>query len=337
MKIKTDLLKEILLKVKPGLASKGIVEQATHFIFTGEEVLTYNDRISISYPLKTDFGDCSVPAEVLYNIVKDLKGKETEIVLEKDQLLLKSGKTKVGINVSMDDSIMSLVDAMSLPDDDSWNPLTQEFIDGLKLCIFSASTDVSVQYLTCISVEGNRLVSGDELRISEFVMKNKLPDKFLIPAKAAIELVKFDIIEYGIKLPWIFFGTDDGILFSSKTVESDYPDVSEFFDVDGPSVVIPDGLNDSVRVVSPMSDGEFDVDKQVEISIEKGIVKCRSEGMSGWAEDAFDLGQDVSGIRFRVNPIFFLQVLDKETTMIHGTGRIVLSSGQFRHVVSLFD
>ena len=62
MKIEREELLKVLSAIRPGLAKKDIVEQATHFIFTGQEVLTYNDQICISYPFETDF-ECSVPAD----------------------------------------------------------------------------------------------------------------------------------------------------------------------------------------------------------------------------------------------------------------------------------
>ena len=46
MKINRSKLLDILQIIKPGLANKEIVEQSTHFIFSGENISTYNESSS---------------------------------------------------------------------------------------------------------------------------------------------------------------------------------------------------------------------------------------------------------------------------------------------------
>ena len=75
MKIKKLELINILQRVKPGLAKRDVIEQFTHFIFTGESVITYNDEICISHPLKTDFV-CSAKSEEFFKAI--LKRSEVD-------------------------------------------------------------------------------------------------------------------------------------------------------------------------------------------------------------------------------------------------------------------
>jgi len=335
MKIAPSEFKEILLKIKPGLASKGIVEQATHFVFTGDDVFTYNDQISISYPLETEF-KCSVPSTKLYDFVKDLKGKEVEVTLKEGQLLLTCGKTKAGINVSTDETIMELVDDMGFPKDTEWKSLDKEFLEGIKLCMFSASKDLSCPYMTCISVENNRLVSGDDIRISLFDLKHDISDTFLLPATAATELVKFDIVEYALMKSWVFFSTLDGIVFCSRIVVDEYPNVSEFFEMNNAvTMKLPSEFKDSINTVYPMADGDFDIDKQIEISVTKNTLKCRSDGASGWAETSIDIHDKVPDLTFKANPVFLSEVLEHNTTMTYEPGKLLILSGKLKHLMSL--
>jgi len=337
MKIKTDIFREILLKIKPALAVKGIVEQATHFVFSGDDIFTYNDKISISYPLETDF-KCSVPSEILYGIVKDLKGDSIELELVDMQLKLTCGRTKAGINISTDETLLGLIDDMGFPGDDDWKPIDKEFMQGINLCIFSASKDISCPYMTCISVEKDRLVSGDDVRISLYKLNKSISDNFLLPANAAVELIKLDIVEYALMESWVFFGTKDGIVFCSRTVPDEYPDVSEFFKMDdGPKIQLPSKFSDSIKTVSPMADGDFDIDKQVEISISDGVIKCRSDGSGGWAESDLETKEKVPDLAFSVNPIFMLDILDKGTTLTYEPGKILIESGRLNHLMSLYE
>ena len=45
----------ILKMIKPGIASKDLVESMTYFFLSGNEIVTYNDRISITHPFQTNF------------------------------------------------------------------------------------------------------------------------------------------------------------------------------------------------------------------------------------------------------------------------------------------
>jgi hypothetical protein len=334
MQIKTSELKDILRSIKPGLATKAIVEQATHFVFSGEDVFTYNDKISISFPLDTDF-ECSVPADLFYGIVMSLTAESTEMELKDNQLMLTCGTTKAGINISTDQTLLDLVKDIGFPDDEDWMPLEQEVIRGLSLCMFSASKDISHPYMTCVSVEGNRIVSGDDIRISLFSLKKGVDKGFLLPAKSAEELVKFDIIEYAVVDRWIFFGTNDGVIFCSRIVLDDYPDVTEFFEMEGKPVQIPGDLLKNIEVINPMVDGDFDIDKEIEIAILSNIMKCRTDGKGGWIESSRELEGDIPDLTFKVNPIFMAEILGKDATMIHDPGKLLIASGELLHLMSL--
>ena len=52
MKTNKTKLQTALEIVKPGLANKEIIEQSTSFAFLKGKVVTYNDEVSISHPLK---------------------------------------------------------------------------------------------------------------------------------------------------------------------------------------------------------------------------------------------------------------------------------------------
>ena len=66
MKINKVELQEALEKVKPGLASRELIEQSTSFAFMGDRVVTYNDEISISHPVKNLDVTGAVKAQTLY-------------------------------------------------------------------------------------------------------------------------------------------------------------------------------------------------------------------------------------------------------------------------------
>ena len=64
-----------LEKVKPGLASKDLIEQSTSFAFINGKVITYNDEISISHPVKDLKIEGAVQAESYINFYQKPRQK----------------------------------------------------------------------------------------------------------------------------------------------------------------------------------------------------------------------------------------------------------------------
>ena len=93
---KQDLL-TALETVKPGLASKEMIEQSTSFAFMNDRVVTYNDEISLSHPVKDLEIEGAIQAEQLYKLLNKLKKDEIEVEIKGNELLLKSGNTEAGL------------------------------------------------------------------------------------------------------------------------------------------------------------------------------------------------------------------------------------------------
>ena len=70
-----DLLKALEI-VKPGLASKEIIQQTTSFAFIEGRVVTFNDEISISHPVPDLDIQGAVQADELYKFLKKTKADE---------------------------------------------------------------------------------------------------------------------------------------------------------------------------------------------------------------------------------------------------------------------
>jgi len=47
MLIKTEDFKKILQTIKPAISKREVVEQSTHFIFTGTDATAYNDGFAL--------------------------------------------------------------------------------------------------------------------------------------------------------------------------------------------------------------------------------------------------------------------------------------------------
>ncbi len=340
MKISTEHLLTVLKIVKPGLAKREIIDKSTHFIFSGSDVLTYNDRICISYPLKTDF-ECSVPAAEFFKIVSNMEENEIDIVLKDDKLFLKGTKARSCYTTFSQENIAAikkLISALNLKSlKNKWKPLPKDFVDGLKLTMFSASQDLSFGALNNVSVQNNVLISSDNNRVSYYQMKSSTDKEFLIPLSSVVELVNFPVDRFVLSESWVYFSTSEGVVFASRVVNEKFPNVKSLLSSikEGEEFTFPDGAKKLVDDVSILAPGEYDLDRIITVKMARGKLVCKGEKATGWIEKEIAADYKGSPLQFFVNPIFLSQILSKSTSILLGQNRALFQSGKFRHLMSL--
>lgn len=335
MKINRQELINILNSIKPGLSKKAIVEQATHFIFTGHEIITYNDRICIIYPFTTDFS-CSVPAEEFYKILSNIHREEISIDYKEQKLYIKAKGINAGIVTDTGDSILKMVDILDLDYAIEFqNDIPEDFIHGMSMCMFSASKDMTIPVLSCLFVNGKNIASTDDYRISQYKMKSRIKGKFLIPATSVMELVKFDIVKYSILDSWVFFFTKENMCFCAKTIKGDFPDYEPFIkDFDEISIALPEDSKEMIEAACILSEGDTEQDKEIDIQIKDNIISIKGENKIGWVESQTSVKFD-NNAKFCINPFFLLKILNKTNIMHLADNKVMFKSVNFKHVIAL--
>lgn len=331
--VKRSELVGILASIKPALAKRDIIPQAQHFIFANDEVFAYNDELFISHPFQTGLS-CSVKADEFYKILSKMSVEKVDLEVKDGVLHIAAGKTKGKLAIEEDGQIYQLVEGLHL-DKLEWKKFGKDFLEGVELCMYSACTDASQGAITCVHVNGQDLFSTDDVRISWFQMESKM-DQFLLPARAAQQLVKFDVIEYAATDSWAHFQTKDGVIFSARQVLADFPAVSEFFDGEGNRVKLPEALAATVERVGVMADGDIDIDKKITLSFTTDKITCTgSKKGVGSLEEEVDTVYKKEPFEFSINPEFFSHILAKSTVMKLMEGKALFLSGNFKHLIAL--
>ena len=346
MKINREELLKVLQAVKPGIAKREIIQQATHAIFTGDAVATFNDQICIVYPLKTDL-HCSVQGEEFYKALESINEVEVEIIAEENQVKIISKKTKAGLStlVGEKEKVESLIEDLRerVNVKRFWRKLPKDFIQGVSLCTFTASRDMTAGVRCCVAIRNDKIFSTDNLRVSRYKMDASI-DNMLLPARDAAELIKYEVTRYGKTEGWIHFITNEGVMFNCKTMVGDYPfdSLNRFFREPTDEITLPKELQDAMKAAAVFAAGDVDVTKMVEIKIKGKTLKCRSEKERGWMEKEIDLKKSVGDeeIIFYVNPTFLAQILDRATSffLIQGEewpDKCVFFNDTFMHIIAL--
>ncbi len=331
MKINRIELIEILKKIRPGLSNKEITEQATHFIFNKESILTYNDQISISHPFKSDLS-CTVPAKEFYEILSKIEDDEIDFLVQEEKIQFKTKKVKLKLSVNIEINKSMLVEPGK-----EWKKLPKNFIDGISFCSFSAAKENTHPILTAVYIKGNDIISSDNFRISQFFLSEKISDILLFNASVIKELVKFPVIQYSVSESWIFFKTEENVVFACRKIEGTFPDVSSILEVKGEEIILPDETKNAVDISSVLAEGELDSDKRINVSIKDGKLICSGQREIG--EIDFTIKVDsLKGkeFNFGINPDFFKIILSKSNSVIINKTKLVFLSENFKHIISLF-
>jgi len=346
MKINRQELLNILNYCRPGLAVREIIEEAVRFIFTGKEVTTFNDKVCIIAPFETDFA-CSVHGEEFYKILSSIKEDEVDIEVVDNQMKINAKKTKAGLStiIGEKERVIGLIANLqtSTKKKGFWKKLPEDFIKGIYLCMFSASKDMTTGVRCCVAVKGDKIYSTDNLRISKYLLSSET-EEMLIPARDAAELVKYDVKKYGISNGWIHFITNEGVMFNCRTMVGDYPfgTISKFFREPENELIIPMEMKEVMKAAAVVAEGDVEIAKTVEVTIEKGKILCKSEDKGKkWMIKEVDFPEyEGDKVLFYVNPGFFAQVLDKSTSLFLVQGeelpdKAVFTNENFQHLLAL--
>jgi len=336
MKVNKAELQKALEKVKPGLSSKELIQQSTSFAFLGGRVVTYNDEISVSHPIKDLNIEGAVKAEVLYEYLNKIKQDEIDIECEDTQVRIVAGRSTAGLVFEHE---------VSLPIDEidevtEWKKIPQQLVKALSYCYPYCLQDMSRPILSCVHVVGNVVEATDNFQVIRWYLDDSTSlDEFLLPARAAKELVKYDVKEISIGDSWIHFRTEDDTVFSSRTLEGKYPDISRVLEVEGQPLSLSSAFLQALeraRVLARNNLGIAPSDLHMaEVEIEEGKIEVRAEGDHGWFKENIRTKYKGRSVHFIVAVELLLNLISSDSSCVVSKDRIKFTGEQWEHVIAL--
>jgi hypothetical protein len=330
---KQDLL-NVLEKVKPGLANKDMIEQATSFAFMGDRVVTFNDEISISCKLPDMNLTGAVKAEELYKFLSKVKTEEIELSTEGTEIRIKSGKAKVGLTIESEIRLP----LEELGELGKFKKLPEDFLSTLKIVRFCCSKDMSNPKLTCINVRKDGLMeSCDNFRAIRFQMKSACPAGFLFPASAANALVGYQVETMSVSPGWVHFASkDQSLIFSCRVYSEEYPNLDANFKVKGTTpFTFPKESLEILDRAQIFSKGDIFIDQQVEITAEGKRLFIRAKRAGSWFEEWVKI-PETAPFSTLVHPQFLQDILKLTSSCDILPGRMIKFKGEnWEHVASM--
>lgn len=337
MEIKKKELAKILSNLKPGLAKREIIEEMTHFIFTGKRVLTFNDEILISHPFKTDFV-CSISAKDMIDGLNKAKSENIKMTFEDGQLLLTCKDQDIIMNASMDDEVKNIAtDVMEAADQSNWKPIAEDFTDAMYLAMFSASRDETDEAFQGICVSDEYVYSSDKLRVTQCKMKAPM-DFFVVKAPVANDLRKFKFKTYCLTENWVNFRTEEDVLFSVKKMGDEWPieDAVSFLKLEGSRFRLPDTLQPAAQDLITWAEGDMDFHKTIKFTMDNNLIVLEGRKETGLMRKRIMLEYQRDPITFLVSPVYLAAILERGATrMIIGETRAAFKKDNMFHIMQL--
>jgi len=340
MEISRVELLETLESLSPGLSSKDIIEQMTHFIFAEDFVLTYNDLVCIRRPLETGI-TASVSADDLLKLLRKTKAETLNIVKKGEVLRIEAGRMVAELNLMIENDLkeqIGIIDSEIFSEEAEWIELPTGFKEGISLCQYAASSDESLPILTNLWINNDKIVGFDNTRLSVYTMKGELPE-FLLKAKRVKDLLNYEITDLLLTDSWAHFLGSGDLVFSVRRIQGEFDNVLPFVDKHkGDLVDLPiQEFRQAVDVVSTITEKEDLTNRWVEITISEGEVLCKAEkDARGWVKETFPHESKVTkSFSFEVNPTFLLDILNEKMALYIGTQSMRMSLPNFSHLLGV--
>jgi DNA polymerase III sliding clamp (beta) subunit (PCNA family) len=328
MQISRNELVKALEAVKPGLADRELIEQTTSFAFIGDKVVTYNNEISLSYPIEGLDITGAIKADELYKLLTRLRKDEIELELEGKQILLKCGRIKAGLAIQ---------DEIKLPleeikDIGRWRTLPENFIKALTFSSHAASNDYSRPLLTCIHINKDGYVEAtDNFRICKYELKgNWVLDNTLIPVNNVKEVIKMNPSNVAKGKGWIHFMNEEGCNLSCRIFQDDtYVNFDDLLKVQGEEIVFPNLILDTLERATIFTN------TCVDIHIKENKIRIKSSNETSWFEETLNIRYE-NEIDISITPELFKDILSVTKKGIIGERVIKFEMpGEFQYNVAL--
>ncbi len=329
-------LVQALEKTRPGLANKEMIEQSTSFVFSNGKIITYNDEISIAHPLEELKNiEGVVKAEELYKLLTKMTDDELKISVVNNEFRITAKNVKAGLVIEQEIKLPLLKNIQL----EKWQPLPENFLDALKLVMFSCSRDMSKPVLTCLNITPNYVEASDGFRVTRRNLKGKIQTigAFLIPESSVKQVISYDVESIFVDEEWVHFKTKDNTTLSCRVFHDNYPniDATGILEVDGIELHFPSNLDKVIERVGVFANKQDLVDSEVYIEIADKKFKVRGQNEYGWVEEECRINYNKNPIKFSTNPNFLKDIIPLTRKCTVGLEKMKFVGDDWVHVLVL--
>ena len=332
MNISKKTLQEALEIVKPGLASKEVIDQSTSFAFIKGRVVTYNNEISISHPVEGLELEGAIPAENLYKFLSKIKKDEIELEVDGNEIVITSGRSKAGLTLQTE---------VKLPLEEvsgrkRWKEMPENLIKSLSFAMTCCSRNLSTPVLTCVNVSKNTVEASDGFRIVQCTLKGEMPlNTFLLPSTSVLQVVKLKPTAFAESEGWVHFKTEAGTEISCRVFEDKFPEVASHLKVEGIELVFPKTIDEVLDRAGVFAKRDNMLDENITITLENRKLIVSSKSEEGWFEEDVNVHYEGDKIEFNITPYLLKSILKETQSSILGNNKLKFSGEDWEYMTAL--
>lgn len=333
MKIEKTLIQKALETVKPGLASKEMIEQTTSFCFLKGNVVTYNDEISISCPVEELELEGAVNASELYSFITKVKGDEISLEVQENELLLRCGRSKAGLALQSE-VVLPIEEIGKIT---KWKKLPKGFFKALSFAMAACSNDMSRPIFTCVHINGESIEGTDSYRIAKYTLEEEVPvEPFLLPARICNTIIRMKPIEISEGKSWVHFKTKDKAVLSCRIFEDKFVDINPLLSVKGGvTIKFPKEIIDIIDRAGIFSKRDHVIDENISIHIENKKLQIKSESERGWFTEKARIDYTGDTIEFSVTPYLLSDILNESPIGKLNDGKLIFEGDNWKYLTLL--
>ena len=345
---KLDFL-EALRKCSPGVdMGKTVFDASDCFVFVGDRVYSYNDKVSVSAKIGLDCKPCAVKGKELVGVLSKLPLDDVEVEFTAKTMDLICGKVRASFNyINYDKNVYS-----KLGIGDEWVPLGKDWVQKLGLCNIKYSNTMADnrKKISGVYVDKNTMLSSDGKQINVVELEGCEADMFFIHYPFISDLLKFDgICKFQRTKSWLHFSTESGTVVSVRFVpfmtdimRKITQSVAVTEENEKFSVEVPPELFDAVERASVMS-SSVGTDSALRMDIEKGFFEFTGEKTAGvYTEKVpFDINSEIEDVSVFVDIDLFKYMKGRKYTMsvsdVDGMVRLLFKNEGEKHIFSTLN
>lgn len=293
-----DLLSD-LEAVKAGLSPREFVEQSSCFVFQNGWVMTFNDEVACRKQVGITVTG-AVQSSALLSILQKIQDEDLKVRQNADNELEFRGKGK-GFGIVMDADIYLPIDQVEKPRDNDWFALPKDFVGALELVQHCVSKDENSFTLTCIHLHPDHIEACDNLQIMRVECRDVVTEPILVRGASLIQILSLRMTQVAVTKVWIHFRNAEGLIFSCRRYDEDYPDLRSLLDFKGHPVTIPKGVKDAADRAEV-----FAIDRSgeplVHVSLAEERICITGDGLSGWYRELRKINYTGPKLEFLIAP-----------------------------------
>lgn len=319
--------------VRPGVATRELIEQSSCLVFQNGRVHTYNDEVACDHSsLLPESFTGVVPSEPLLNLLRKMGEDEIEISSTKKELVVAGSKKagrEAGIPLMKEVLLQVLTKKPKV-----WNKLEEAFADAIEIVHQCTANDEMKFMLTCVHIHPKWVEATDNIQMARYRLATGVESPVLVRSDAIQQMRGRGLVEIGTSKSWLHFRNPTGFHFACRKYVEEYINMSPYLKVEGQKVEFPKGLVEATERAEIFS-AENAKENQVAIFLSPNRLEIRGLGVIGWYKERKKIRYTGEPMSFLVSPKLLMELVKRHNECVISNGVLKVDGGRFKYVTML--